>query len=256
MKIRRIQLQKSEIAKMPAQERDFLILAGHMQNEINSIHKIFAWCLHSRGSSIDSEVEALANGAQAMIYARILAGKLLEAWNALGDDWFKTKLSLQFEPKLHPIAGEALAKLKIYFNKKNLIYRIRNGYAFHYSASKVGAKWESAADSETFEIILGGSLGNNLYLGAELATNVAMLEDMNAINQEEGLRIFLDEVQSISFSFGDFLDGAIIAILEDLLNSKIGVLGHEEDIFPTRSYNQIKIPHFCLPDAQITPHPS
>ena len=248
MKIRRIQLLRSEIAAMPAQERNFLLLAGHMQNEINSINKIFAWCINSKQLPIDSEVESLANGAQAMIYARILAGKLLEARNTLEVDWFKTKLSQKLEPKLHPVALEAINKIKTYFNKKNAIYRIRNNYAFHYSASKVGEKWKSVADDATFEIILSGTFGSNLHLGAELAVNSAIFEDIDATNREEGARIFLDEVQSIAHNFNDFLDGAIMTIIEDLFNSKIGLLGHEVDIFPTRTYNQIKIPHFCLPD--------
>lgn len=249
MKIRRIHLPKDAVAKMAAPDRDFLLLAGHMQNEINSVHKVFACCLHSGGSRSDSSIESLANGAQAMIYARILTGKLCEAWEAVGKAWFGTKLSQRLEPRLHPIAREANTKLKTYFGRSNTIYRVRNSFAFHYSAKEVGACWESVANDLTFEVVLGGTVGNNLYLGAELAANAALLKAIDPANPEQGLRVFFDEVQSTAANFTDFLEGAIIVILEDLFGTDIGQLGREEDIYPALAYAQVEVPYFCLPDT-------
>ena len=60
---------------MSKDERAFFLLAGHMQNELNSLHKVFAWCLHNQG--VTTPIESLANGVQAQLYARLLAGKLL-----------------------------------------------------------------------------------------------------------------------------------------------------------------------------------
>ncbi|HUX90907.1 MAG TPA: hypothetical protein VMV48_09485 [Gallionellaceae bacterium] len=234
---------------MAVAERDFLLLAGHMQNEINSLHKVFAWCLHSGRSGTDSSIESLANGAQAMIYARVLAGKLYEAWGEVGKAWFGSKLSQRLEPKLHPVAREANAKLKAYFSRSNTIYRVRNSFAFHYSATEIGAGWEQVADDLTFEVVLGGTVGNNLYLGAELAANAALLKAVDQANPEQGLRVFFDEVQSTTANFTDFLEGAIMAILEDLFGTDIGQLGREEDIFPILAFSQVEVPYFCLPDT-------
>lgn len=248
MKIRRIHLPKDAVAKMAAPDRNFLLLAGHMQNEINSVHKVFAWCLHSGGSQSDSSIENLANGAQAMIYARVLTGKLCEAWEEVRKAWFGSKLSKRLEPKLHPVAREANAKLKAYFSRSNTIYRVRNSFAFHYSATEISASWEPVANDLTFEVILGGTIGNNLYLGSELAANAALLKAIDPANPEQGLRIFFDEVQSTAANFTDFLEGAIMAILEDMFGTDIWQLGREEDIFPTLTYAQVKVPYFCLPD--------
>ena len=234
---------------MAIPDRNFLLLAGHMQNEINSIHRVFACCLHSGEPRNNSSVESLANGAQAMIYARVLTGKLCEAWEAVGKAWFGTKLSQRLEPKLHPVALEANTKLKAYFGRSNAIHRVRNSFAFHYSATEVGACWDSVADDVTFEVVLGGTVGNNLYLGAELAANAAMLKAIDPANAEQGLRIFFDEVQSTAANFTNFLEGAIMVILEDLFGTDIGQLGREEDIFPTLAYAQVEVPYFCLPDT-------
>ena len=249
MKIRRIHLPKDEVAKMATPDRDFLLLAGHMQNEINSIHKIFSWCLHSGESQGDSSIKSLANGAQGMIYARVLTGKLCEAWEAVGKAWFGTKLSQRLEPKLHPVAREASTKLKAYFGRSNTIHRVRNSFAFHYSATEVGSSWESVADDLTFEVILGGTVGNNLYLGAELAANAALLRALDPVDPEQGLRVFFDEMQSTAANFTDFLEGAIMVILEELFGSDIGQLGREEDIFPAFTFAQVEVPYFCLPDT-------
>ena len=249
MKIRRIHLTQNAVAKMAAQDREFLLLAGHMQNEINSIHKVFGWCLHGGGAPRESSIMNLADGAQAMIYARVLTGKLCEAWVALGKAWFGTKLSQRLEPRLHPVAREANTKLKAYFSRPNAIHLVRNSFAFHYSATAVGANWETVADNLSFEVILGGTVGNNLYLGAELAANAALLKAIDPVDLEQGLRVFFDEVQSTAAKFTDFLEGAIMVILEDLFGTDIGKLGLEEDIFPALAYSQVEVPYFCLPDT-------
>lgn len=249
MKIRRIHLPKDAVAKMATPDRDFLILAGHMQNEINSVHKVFGWCLHGGRTPSESSIMNLADGAQAMIYARVLTGKLCEAWKALEKAWFGTKISQRLEPRLHPIAREASKKLKDYFSRKNAIHGVRNSFAFHYKATAVGASWEAVADDLTFEVILGGTVGNNLYLGAELAANAALLKTVDPVDPEQGLRVFFDEVQSTAANFTDFLEGAIMAILEELFCTDIGKLGREEEIFPTLAYSQVEVPYFCIPDT-------
>jgi hypothetical protein len=75
-----------------------------MQNELNSLDKVFGWCLHNTRSDHTSPIERLADGTQAIIYARVLAGKLCEAWEVLGKAFFSTRLSQRVESELHPIA--------------------------------------------------------------------------------------------------------------------------------------------------------
>ena len=62
---------KGLLAQMLPPERSFFLLARHMQNELNSLHKMFAWCLHTEPSGSSSAIEGLANGIQAQIYARL-----------------------------------------------------------------------------------------------------------------------------------------------------------------------------------------
>lgn len=249
MKIRRILLSKDTLLKMKPADRAFLLLAGHMQNELNSVHKVFAWCLHNRSTVRASSIEGLANGMQAMIYARVLAGKLCEAWQVLGAAFFGTKLSQRVDSRLHPIAQEALRKIQKYFVNHNAIHTVRNSFAFHYSADEFGRNWESVADGPSFELILGGTVGNNLHLASELVANTALLNAINANDCEDALRTFFNEVQSVVSNFTEFLEGTVVAILEEQFGTGLGALGREEEISPARSFSEVAIPFFCKPDT-------
>jgi hypothetical protein len=234
---------------MESADRTFLLLAGHMQNELNSVHKVFAWCLYNRPTDRASSIEGLADGMQAMIYARVLAGKLCEAWQVIGAAFFGTKLSQRVESRLHPIAQEALQKIKKYFGKSNAISKVRNSFAFHYSATDFGLNWEASADEPSFELILGGIVGNNLHLASELVANTAVLNAINDIDREDALRTFFNEVQSVASNFTDFLDGTVLAILEEQFGTILGALGREEEISPARSFSEVAIPFFFKPET-------
>jgi len=251
LKINRIYLRKDELLKMAEAERAFVLLAGHMQNELNSLNKVFVGCLHSSSLNRTSTIESFANGAQAMIYARILAGKLCEAWEALQKAFFGTVLSKRVEPKLHPVAQDALKKIKSYFSKSNSIFRVRHSFAFHYSIEEFNTHWEEALDEQTTEfIILGGTVGNNLYLAAELVANTALLNGINSSDKAEALHTFYDDVQSTVSNFQKFFEGAILAILEEQLGySCLEMNGREEEIFPVHSLSEVTIPFFFKPDV-------
>jgi len=228
---------------MLASERSFFLLAGHIQNELNSLHKVFAWCLHSDPTVGSSEIEKLADGVQAQIYARLLAGKLLEAWEALRSAYFGKIISQRLEGKLHPHARDALTMIKTYFSKSNTIYRVRNSFAFHYSAEEFDAHWFEPAEEPGFELVLGGTVGNNLDLASELIVNTALLKSINA-DQAVALQIYFKDIQSLSENFTVFLEGVILAILEEVFGSPHIDQGQDEVIVPRQSFEDVAIPHF------------
>jgi hypothetical protein len=112
-----------------------------------------------------------------------------------------------------------------------------------------GRNWEAAADDSSLELILGGTMGNNLYVASELVANTALLNAINVNDREDALRTFFAEVQSVTSNFTDLLEGAILAILEEQFGTGLGALGREEEISPALSYSEVAIPFFCKPDA-------
>ena len=250
MNIRRIHLRKDDLLKIAETERAFVLLAGHMLNELNSLQKVFTWCLHAPSPSHTPTIESLANSAQAMLYARILAGKLWEAWKGLEKAFFGNPFSKEVVPKLDPVAQNALKEIKSYFAKPNsIINKVRNSFAFHYSIEEFKTHWDEAANEQNFELILGGTIGNTIHLAAEIVVNTALLNGINSGDKAEALRTFLDDVQSTASNLTDFLEGAILAILEEQLGSShFETLWREEEIFPSLSHNEVAIPFFIKPE--------
>jgi hypothetical protein len=106
-----------------------------------------------------------------------------------------------------------------------------------------------AANEPSFELILGGTVGNTLHLASELVANVALLNAIKANDREEALRTFLNEVQSVASNFTAFLEGAIVVILEEHFGTGMGELGREEEVFVAGSFKEIAVPFFFKPDT-------
>lgn len=243
MELRRLTLTRAALDQMARTERAFLLLAGHMLNELNSLHKIFVWCLQNKSLTA---LESIASGTQAQIYARLLAGKLLEAWNAVGVAYFGAMVSKDLEEALHPSAQMALKALKTYFGKSNALYRIRNIFAFHYSSDEFERYWSEVAEHPNFEIILGGTVGNNLYLASELVLNAAVLNSVGQYDQPVA-EMYLDEIQSTASPFTIFLEGAILVLLERALASSPASQSCTENISPRFGFEEVVIPYFYNP---------
>ena len=76
MKITTAKLTKAKLAAMSAKERTLLLLMGHVFNEINVFQKLMLMVRKGEaGTKIVDRVEA----GQALIFLRILIGKLHEA---------------------------------------------------------------------------------------------------------------------------------------------------------------------------------
>lgn len=71
-----VPLPKERLDHMLPEERNFLILCGHIANELNILQKLVIWT-----SNFDTpgEIEARANVVQALLIAKLLASKLWEA---------------------------------------------------------------------------------------------------------------------------------------------------------------------------------
>lgn len=250
MKIRRINLPASELVKLPGPERDLFFLVGHINNEISSLAKVFSWCLAEARVPGVAEVGLNAANAQGMMYARILAGKLLEAWAALGKSWFASKLGAEISMTLHPEALDSLGKLKGYFSSKNLIFAVRNSFAFHYDATALGAHWDRAAEEPVFELIIGMNRGNSFHQAAELVANVAVFHTIAPGNAQEGMAAFFKDLDYVSEQFRNFCEGVTRAILERLSGMNLDHLGALTEIEPARKDSEVTIPVFCRPEEE------
>jgi hypothetical protein len=183
-----------------------------------------------------------------MIYARVLAGKLWEAWEALRSTWFANKPSPAIAEGLHPNSRASLSALKAYFSRSNVIFDVRNSFAFHYSAGKLGEQWEDVAHGDRLQIVLGGTVGNNIDLAAELIANAALLRAVHPTNLEAGMQTFLNDVQTMAGHFTTFLEGVTLVFLKEIFGDRFADQGTEEEVTVNQSFSEVRIPYFCAPD--------
>src|SRR3954464_6155099 len=92
--IEMVSLPKERLARLPATERQLLLLLGHAENEISFISKLVVMCRQRRptihvisklgGQSRQrfprGQLMEYAQAAQILILLRVLIGKLHEAW--------------------------------------------------------------------------------------------------------------------------------------------------------------------------------
>lgn len=246
--VHRVTVTEDALASLPSEERNLLFLAGHIINELNSLNKVFAWCLNPHPNESPSKLNSLAQGVQAMVYARTVAGKVWEAWEALKASWYRNKLSIRLQPLLHPEANESHNSLKSYFGRANPINTIRNSFAFHYSGQALSEHWKEAVDGTHFEAVFGGTIGNNLHLGAELIANAALLRGIGGPNQEENLQRFFDDVQTMARHMVSFLEGVTLLIIERAIGARVGTVATPDSVAVTQPYSAVSIPYFCAPD--------
>jgi hypothetical protein len=248
LKIRRINLPYGELVKLQPAERNVFFLVGHINNEITSLWKIFSWCLAGASVHGAAEIEANAANAQAMIYARLLAGKLLEGWGALNKSWFASKMGADIGKHLHPEAAKSLEELKGYFGSKNLIFAVRNSFAFHYNPDALGEHWERAAQEPFFELVIGINRGNSFYQASELVANVAVFQTVRPGDPHAGMAAFFHELEVVSGHFRNFCEGVTRTVLERLSGVNLDHMGTLSDLTTTRKESEVSIPVFCRPE--------
>ena len=247
LRIRRFHLSRKLLEELSDADRELFFLAGHVLNELNSLNNIVAWCLRS-GSMADAGVCGMARGAQAMIYARLLAGKVLEAWEVLRTTWFARKPSQAFDMWLHPESAAALAEIKGYFSRTNLLYTIRNSFAFHYSPGEIPKHWTDFVDGDHMQLILGGAISNNMNLAAESLVNASVLRAAHPTDLEAGMERFVDEVHTMASHFNTFFEGVTLVLLRQMIGENFIEQGAEETISVESMYKDVRIPYFCALD--------
>jgi hypothetical protein len=96
MQLHRIKLTQAQLDAVPEQERVLMVLLAHAANELNTLTKLFHFCSTQKAPT---PIEEQARNAQALVLARVLAGKLYECWELLQRAFFGARLSQTYEPE-------------------------------------------------------------------------------------------------------------------------------------------------------------
>jgi len=200
-------------------------MAGHISNEISILQKILVACMNYRGQT---EVAQEGYSTQNLVVAKILGGKLLEAWHALERLYYGAQLSRRMGPELMEESRHAEVELKRYFSGQNLLHKVRNGAAFHYSGDAVPDAIAALPDEFSLKIYLAEETGNSLDSFAEQPMFMETFGEADS-SLHANFDEFIADTQRVGRAMTIFLQGCIGYLWERLAAD---VSLHDEQLPP------------------------
>lgn len=214
MRIEVVPVSKSDLESVPEAELAFYIHFGHVRNELLVIEKFLYWTMKNQ---TDGDVLSNVNVFQELTIIRLLAGKLWEAWLLL-DNKAYSKILEALRTKVNSKTRTTLEELEAYFNdKKNMIEKIRNRFAFHYDPSFIGKQMSKVEETDQLAIYLAPNAVNCFYQFSEEIATRAMLNAVQGGDYEEAIRKLSKGVIDITVKFIGFCDGCLDHMIETYL---------------------------------------
>jgi hypothetical protein len=237
VKLMIVEFSKGQLEALPKEEQVFLVQLTHLLDELSILLKCVIYSSNEIGS--EGEVERTGRRAQSLFFMRILAGKLNEGWDMLQKSYFGATLSKKYEKHLSEEAGKGIEYIKHYFSRNNLLFLIRNSWAFHYDRQKVEEEIDRIRENDVLTMILSEGRGNSLHAFSD---NIVISSILNAINKS-GLQQAMDtlygEILKVGHSFQDFGYGCVDLSLRGVeLNSK------EVEVSNVPLIGEVRLPYF------------
>lgn len=242
MKSKKLSISKSNLMSIPESERLFFLRFGNLFNEICILRKLMFFSI---GIETTDRTLKAAQYSQAFFLLKILSGKLWEGWRMLEQDFFRTRISQDYQSELTNIGCSGICGLKKYFSRDNCIKNIRNEFAFHYSREHKKHMKEmltKLGKSEMLDVIISKAHCNCLYVASEVVTNLAIVKWTDfPSGYEKALKNLRDEVDKVTKWFLDFLGDCLLVIVK----KRKGCFEMTEvDIPEPPKANDIELPYF------------
>ncbi|MEJ2794602.1 hypothetical protein WAE56_14400 [Iodobacter sp. LRB] len=240
--IHKITISRSQLDAIPDDERKLLALIAHAANELNIFAKLFHF---SAGGCSDNPILKNAEKAQTFALGRVLTGKIYECWNLLQVAFFqRPALSQTYLSRFDPESKKALKDVKQYFGKSNLISKVRNKHAFHYSLDQIDAGYHALGEGDSLDLYLSEYCANRLYVFGESIAGRAMLETIMVGDAEGALRRLIDDTSKM-VSLINIVIGEIIEIcINTHLGGTLYSLGAQVIEIEAPSSQDVSIPYF------------
>jgi hypothetical protein len=249
--LQRIGLTKSDLDRIPSDERFFFLIAGHLANDINILATllIVAFQTGRQEGHFQDGPRAEAAITQQLLLIRVLAGRLHEANRLIGTEYFGKGFHSKYESDLSDTAKDALRRFGAYFGgKNNIISRLRNRFAFHLNREEIEEVYN---DIDTdFPFVTYGSdayRSHCLFYGSEILYLNAMATITNSPTALEGLDRIYGDTTEVCVWLGLFLTG----FMQVMITRYIGVIKRNQlenlDIGDDPSISRYTLPFFAGP---------
>lgn len=219
-----------------------LVLMAHAGNELNVLSKLFHFSARAESTT---PILMQAENTQSMVLGRVLTGKIYECWNLMQSAFFRTGISKRYESQFDSAALEALEGLKRYFGRDNLIARVRNGHAFHYSPDQIDAGYRTLVDGDPLEVYLAKSNANTLYTFGDTIAGRAMLEDIKPGDHPRAFEMLVEETTKAVGRINEVIGATMAICFETYLGGDLYSLGAKVvEIEGAPDSQAVSIPYF------------
>jgi hypothetical protein len=211
--LQRITLTKSDLDRIPPDERFIYVMAGHLANEVSILQKL----LIIGRNSLDREGAAgEAARVQQFLLIKLLAGRLHEANVLISRHYYGKKLHQKYEADLSEKARDSLFKLRKYFGEaSNAITPIRNKFAFHTDRKEIEKIYDDIGGDDPLVLYFSKKYnGHDLFLGHEMIFLNAMSKVVDLPTPRDRIsKIYLDTTV-VSVWLGEFVTGFIQLMID------------------------------------------
>lgn len=207
-----VAIPKAKLAAMPADERQLLLLLGHVENEISTLRRLVVFSLQTQSS--DPVIDQIAHG-RAWVVIRLLIGKLAEGHEVVKKRVQGSPVGKKYIATLNPAGAAALDRLKKHFGKSGLLNKLRNFHAFHYPDDKrIEDGFANVGESENWEFYLADASGNSFYHASEMVMLYAMLRELGPLDPRDAIPKLASDVLDASEALSQFLGHFIGTIIQ------------------------------------------
>ena len=246
MKLTKVKITKAMLNCLDEREKVLFVQLANMLNEVYILNRMVL--LSFKTNSNGTEVEEWAQHSQSLFFLEILAGKLFEGWELLKRDYFTARLSREYKESLTIVGSDALEELKRYFSNSNIITKVSNQHAFHFSEQASEGIIKQIVKIEEHEdnaVYLSEMLGNCFFYWPDRVMTSIMLDDINPDDHAKAIDLFVGDTLSIARKYIDFINDVLFIIV-----SKMDYDADEIFIPDPPELDSIMIPYFVRHEEQ------
>ncbi len=195
-----IRVTKEQFDRIPEEEKLLFVKSSLFADEINILLKLITFS----NKNYKDNIYLAAQNNQTLFLIKLLAGKLREGWDMLDTDFWRSKLSLEYDKYLKPEGKDKLDRLKRYFqdrSDKNPISLIRKKYAFHYDSEYIREQLKNVSVDESLEIYLGKHPYDTFFCLSHLIINHSIFEKVAKGDPWKALNIIFKDIIDVAMLF-------------------------------------------------------
>jgi hypothetical protein len=237
-----VSVPKAKLAAMLPEERQLLLVLGHVENEISTLRRLVAFSLQAEHS--DPVIDQVAHG-RAQVVIRLLIGKLHEGHQVVKKRIQSSPIGRKYKNKLDPSASAALDSLNKYFGKSGLLSQLRKFHVFHYpDGQRIEDGFASVGEAESWDFYLATANGNSFYHASEMVMHYAMLRELGPLEPKAAIPKLASEVMGAAGALSEFLHRFIATIIQQ----SPGLAGNPRivaEVADAPAVAEVSIPPFC-----------